>query len=332
MVWCVIERSPDLVRAFVFCNTAGSLGMNDDNLTLIFDGSGVEKGEIDVQDLAPALLALGDLVQSANNAINGNQAKISVCVRATAEGSFEVDLALIQFLADTTKSILDFAAANKDGIAAAHELSDLIFKTVFIPLGAVGGGLIALLKFLKGRKPERIEESPTSDDIIIHIGDTFFITNRRTIQLAENLEVRAHARKALASLSKDGIDKISIRRHGKETLEVNKSELRYFDVPEAEEKVQDEERSMTLQIISLSFKEDNKWKVTDGLEPFAVTIEDTDFLNKIANNAVSFSKNDYLVCDVRERQFKSNKGLRKERAIIKVKEHQPAPKQFKLLD
>jgi len=79
--------------------------MNDENLTLVFDGSGVEKGEIDVQDLAPALLALGDLIQSANNVINGDRAKISVCVRATAEGSFEVDLSIVQSLLETTKSI-----------------------------------------------------------------------------------------------------------------------------------------------------------------------------------------------------------------------------------
>ncbi len=304
--------------------------MSEENLTLVFDGSGVEKGEIDVQDLAPALLAIGDLIQSANKAINGDRAKISVRVRATAEGSFEVDLSLVQSLLETTKSLLDFASSNKDGIAAANELADLIFKVVIAPVTVAGGGLIALLKFLKGKKPEQIKEEKDGQ-ITVHIGNNYFITNKRTVQLAENLEVREHARKAVASLAKEGIDKISIRRSGEETLNVNKDELGYFEVPQIEEKLEDEERSMTLQIISLSFKEENKWKVTDGLEPFNVTIDDVDFLNKIAKNEISFSKNDYLVCDVRERQYQTLKGLRKERAIIKVKEHQPAPKQLKLI-
>ena len=303
--------------------------MNAEKLTLIFDGAGVENGEIDVQDLAPALLALGDLIQSANSVINGNRAKISVRVQATAEGSFEVDLTLLQSLLETTKSVFDYALAHKDGITAANELADLIFKVVG-GTATVGGGLFALLKVLKGKKPDRIEENP-DQNVTIHIGDTYFITDNKTIQLAENLEVREHARKSLASLSKDGIDTISVRRSGKDTLNVNKSELGYFDVPDTSEKIEEEERTMTLQIISLSFKEDNKWKVTDGLEPFSVTIEDTDFLNKIAKNEISFSKHDYLVCDVRERQFQTNKGLRKERAIIRVTEHQPAPKQLKLL-
>ncbi len=306
--------------------------MSNENITLVFDGSGVEKGEIDVQDLAPALLALGDLIQSANNVINGNRAKISVRVQATAEGSFEVDLSIIQSLLDATRSVFDFASSNKDDIADANALADLIFKVVSGTATSVtvsGGGLFCLLKWLKGRKPERIEEG-SNNTTTIYMGDTYFITNKETVQLAENLEVRQHARKALASLSKDGIDKISVRRSGKETLDVNKGELGYFDVPDSEEKLEEETRKMTLQIISLTFKEDNKWKVTDGLEPFSVTIEDDEFLKKINNNEIAFSKNDYLVCDVRERQFQTNKGLRKERAIIKVNDHRPSPKQLKL--
>jgi hypothetical protein len=51
-------------------------------------------------------MALGDLIQSANNAINGKRAEISVRVRATAEGSFEVDLSLVQSLMEHTKSLL----------------------------------------------------------------------------------------------------------------------------------------------------------------------------------------------------------------------------------
>ena len=116
-----------------------------------------------------------------------------------------------------------------------------------------------------------------------------------------------------------------------EKLVISKEELSYFDIPDREEILEDKQRSMTLQIISLSFKEDNKWRVTDGLEPFSVTIEDSDFLKKIANDEISFSKNDYLVCDVHERQFQTDKGLRMERAIIRVTEHRPGFKQLKLL-
>jgi hypothetical protein len=40
--------------------------MSDANFSLIFEGPAVENGEIDVQDLAPSLMALGEMIQAAN--------------------------------------------------------------------------------------------------------------------------------------------------------------------------------------------------------------------------------------------------------------------------
>ena len=302
--------------------------MSKANMTLVFDGSAVENGEIDVQDLAPALLAIGNLIQSANSTINGNKAHIQVKVKATSEGSFEVDLALAQSILDATKGFFDFAAANKDGIAAANDLVDVIFKV--LGGSGLGGGLLLLIKWLKGRTPDKIET--TGNQTFIHIGDTYFVTSPDTLRLAESLEVRENAKKAISCLEKDGISKIKVKRAGEETLIIDKSDAPYFEIPStADTELQDETRKVTLQIISLSFKEENKWRVTDGSEPFSVDILDEEFLTKIANNEISFSKNDYLMCQIRERQFQTNRGLRKERAIMKVIEHRPAAKQMKLL-
>ena len=307
----------------------GAPTMSESNITMVFDGPAVENGQIDVQDLAPALMAIGELMQAANAEINGNRAQIAVRVRATAEGSFEVDLSLLQSLVDGAKSLFDFSAQNKDGIAAANDLADLLFKVIG-STATVGGGLWALLKFLKGRKPDSIEKK--GGDVHINIGSMNFVTNARTIQLAESVPVREQAKKAVAALSKDGIDKIRIKRPEQETLEVTKEEVGYFEFQDTEEELEDETRTMTLQIISLSFKEDNKWRVTDGGEPFSATIDDVAFLNQIANSEISFSKGDYLVCSVREQQFRTTKGLRKERHIIRVIEHKAASnRQLKLL-
>jgi hypothetical protein len=154
--------------------------MNTEKLKLIFDGPAVDKGEIDVQDLAPALLALGELIETTNGAINGNRAKVSVCVRATAEGSFEVELALVQSLLEHGKHLLDLVTQHKDTISAAKDLSELLFG---------GTGLYALLKFLKGGKPDNIEEAVDSK-VVVNIGTVNFITSRDTVKLAESVEVR----------------------------------------------------------------------------------------------------------------------------------------------
>jgi|TARA_R110000744_G_C19371224_1_gene562637 hypothetical protein len=304
--------------------------MSEANFSLIFRGNAVENGQIDVQDFAPALLAVGELLQSANEVVNGDKAKVAVKVRATAVACFEVDLTLWQ---EIIESIFTYAQAHKDEIEAANGLADLVFKIGGAAVGGVtvaGGGLFALLKWMKGRKPDRIEEK--GGDVIVHIGDTYFITNSQTIKLAESANVRSHARKMVASLEKEGIESISARQPGGEELVLDKSDISSFDVPEnEEEELEDETRKMTLQIISLSFKEDNKWRLTDGAEPFTADIEDIGFLNKIANDEISFGKNDYLICEVRERQTMTSKGLKKERTVVKVIEHKPAARQLRLM-
>jgi hypothetical protein len=304
--------------------------MNDASFCLIFDGAGVENGEIDVKDLAPSLMALGELIQAANTELNGDRAKIAVKLTATRKGSFEVSMTLVQEFGAQALALLDSLAGHKDGIAAANELADIIFK-VGGGVSVIGGGFFALIKWLRNRKPDKIETK--GGETQIHIGDNIFITNPQVVKLAENLEVREQARNLVAVLSNDGIDEISTRRGTDEKLTIKKNEAQFFDVPDVEEEtLEDSEREMFLQIDSLSFKEGNKWRVTDGGEPFYAVIEDVDFLNQIAKGDVSFSKNDNLHCRVREHQIRTSKGqLRKERSIIRVIEHKPGSRQLKLL-
>ncbi len=298
--------------------------MSETNITLVFDGPAVENGEIDVQDLAPALLAMGNLVQAANGEINGDKAQVAVKVRATAEGSFEVDLTVLQSLMESAKTLLDVLGENKDSIASAKNLTEILFKA-----GAGGAGLMYLIKSLRGKKPDKVEQK--GGDVHVTMGDVTIITSPQAYKLAESIPVREHAKKAIAALSDDGIDKMKVKQKGSEDLEISKSEVGYFEYEDTEEELADTEREMNLQIISLSFKEDNKWRVTDGGEPFSATIEDTAFLNKIANDEIAFSKGDYLRCKVREKQSRSSKGLKIERSIIEVLEHKFASQQLRLI-
>jgi len=304
--------------------------MREECLTLVLDGRSVQNGEIDVRDLAPALLAMGDLIQAANTELNGNRSHMSVRVRATAEGSFQVTLVTWQSFVEAAKALFDFTAENHEGITSANELIDLLFKVGGVG-GAACGGLFALIKFLKGQKPDRIEQGKNQGDVNIHKGGVCFVTNQKTINLLQSIQVREQARKAASVLSREGLETLSIKREGETTVTIEKSNISDFDFDESEKEIANETRTITLQIISLSFKEDNKWKVTDGSEPFSATIADQAFLNRIAQNEIAFSKGDFLVCEVQERQLASSKGLKKDRIILTIKEHKKAPIQLDLL-
>lgn len=65
--------------------------MRNTHFSLIFEGRAVDNGEIDVQDLAPSLLALGALIQAANAELNGQAARVAVKLQTTRSGSFQVD-------------------------------------------------------------------------------------------------------------------------------------------------------------------------------------------------------------------------------------------------
>ncbi|MGO8057534.1 hypothetical protein ACC716_04900 [Rhizobium johnstonii] len=303
--------------------------MTEANFKIVFRGTAVDDGEIDVRDLAPALLALGDIFQAASDVLNGDRVKTVVRLKATEQACFEVDLTVAQTIKDAVTSFLSFASENQDGIAAANDLADIILKGGG-GFAALTGGLFGLLKFLKGRKPDKIEK--VGGEVHVHVGDNYFITSPKTIELAESVSVREGARKFASVLSRPGIDSISTKQHGQEELTYTKKDLPSFELPPLEdEELLDETRKMNLQIISLSFKDDNKWRVTDGGEPFNVSIEDVAFLKQVANSDISFAKGDYLVCEVRERQIATQQGLKKERTIVKVEDHRPAARQMKLL-
>lgn len=308
--------------------------MSDAHFSLIFEGRSVDNGEIDVQDLAPSLLALGALIQAANAELNGASSRMAVKVQTTRAGSFQVDMMLVQSLAEQAASLLSFLSDHKDGLAAADTLADIILKVGAGVTGVTvtaGGGLLAFLKWLRGRRPSRIEK--VAGEIHVYVDDTVFITNPQTIALAENREVREQARRLVSVLDRDGIDSIAAQRAGQERLTLAKPDVPSFNIPEAAEEVLAEsEYTRWLQIDSLSFKEGNKWRLTDGGEPFFAVIEDAEFLARIDRREIAFAKADGLQCLMRERQSITGKGtLKKEITVLRVLEHRSGAKQLKLL-
>jgi hypothetical protein len=86
-----------------------------------YDGPALRDGTMDVRDLAPALLAVGQLFDAANRNLNGDAATVGVHVRATGEGSFEVFLEVVQTYGRQLVTIF-----SGDEVTAAVQLRDLI--------------------------------------------------------------------------------------------------------------------------------------------------------------------------------------------------------------
>ena len=82
---------------------------------IAYDGEAVRAGSMDVRDLAPALLAVGDLVSQANVILNGDRATASVRVESDFKrSSFEISLLLHQSLIDQARGLFKHTVVDAD--------------------------------------------------------------------------------------------------------------------------------------------------------------------------------------------------------------------------
>lgn len=303
---------------------------------IAFEGEPFEAGEIDVRDLAPALLAFGNLVQASNKALNGDRADARLRVAATADGSFKAALSVeVSWVVD----MLDAVARNPDRVVAADQLLDLLIKggTVAGGAAATGYGLIKAVQFLKGRRPDRLH--PTDEGKTeITVNHTTIVVDDRTVDLLQDVPTR----EALEEFAKkteavSGLETLRIGAEGSESepIRLKRADLPSFRVPEETE--DEREHSVShheawLRIVSSHFRDGYKWRFTDGGErPFTATIEDQDFLKKVQDGAIALNAHDAMRCRLREEQTVTRGGLTKEIFVEQVLDYRPGARQLKLI-
>ncbi len=298
--------------------------------SIAFEGEPFNKGEIDVQDLAPALLALGDIVQSANKALNGDQAEARLKVRATQEGSFEALLAIdISWIAD----MLDVVAAHPDRMTAAKDIVDLVFKA---GAGVAGTtiGVVQALKFIRGKKPEKVEEKPTG--VSITVNKTTIQMEPKAFQLLQDQSTRENIEKfGNNTLKIKGLQSVRIGLGvDQKPLSITNKDIDALRIPEPgedEAETNVSHATLWMRLVTPQFEEQYKWRFSDGGERrFTAEMEDTDFLNPVLKGDVTMSANDTLWCKIREEQEIRRGNLTKTVFIEKVLEHRRGDTQLRL--
>ncbi|WP_208351629.1 hypothetical protein [Pseudaestuariivita rosea] len=305
--------------------------MDNASFSIAFEGQPFDKGEIDIKDLAPALLALGDIVQSANKALNGDRAEARLKVRATKEGSFEALLALdVSWITD----MLDLAAANPDRMSAAKDIVDLLFKAGG-GVGATTIGVVQALKFFRGKKPEKIEEK--SSVVSITIDNTTIQMEPQAFTLLRDQATREKIEKfSKRTLNINGLDSVRIEGGAdKEPLSITSSEMSALRIPEpSDDEVETQINHLTLwlKLVTPQFEDGYKWRFSDGGEHrFTAIMEDTDFLNPVLAGDVTMSANDTLRCLIREEQEIRGGNIVKTVFVERVYDHRRGDTQLRLI-
>lgn len=290
--------------------------LNHERFHVVYDGPALAEHRMDVRDLAPALVAFADLVTAVNKEINGDAADVRVQVNASFKaGSFGIDLVATQHLLSQLKDI--FSGTGAAALSNASGILALIGMTV-----TSGYGLIQLLLRLGGRKPVRIEQKGELASVWINQTETVEV-EYNVIRLYRNSVVRASLEKVVSPLERDGIEDFGVVMDGQKVLDIHARDVSSFNagITEANaEVVSDVTARKLLQIESLTFKDGNKWRVSDGNATYHVAIEDKEFLAKI-DAGQRFRKGDVLMVDLRQVQSIDGAKLVTASIIVKVIEH-----------
>jgi hypothetical protein len=147
---------------------------------------------MDVRELAPALLAAGDLFQNANRILNDGRSTVSVQVQGQFRtGSFPVVFSVDQTPIEIVQGLLHQHPQIKD----AKEILEILFF-----YGGIGASVVKLMKWLKGDKPKEGQFTFTNNGtVIINLGDRQTEAQAETFKLTMDRSVRA----ALARLSQN---------------------------------------------------------------------------------------------------------------------------------
>lgn len=289
--------------------------VNPTEFDISYNGPALADGRMNVRDLAPAMMAVGSLFESTNELLNADRAAVNINVRATSSGSFHILFEILQNSGINSIS---------DVISTAQDIVHLI-----IGGGTIAVGLFALIKWLRGRNPEieRINEGMFR--LKLENGETYDIPTE-LLKMYQNANVRSALAGTVRPVKEEGIETFEIRENDEVIIEISANEVDYFDAPQIQDLILDETRSQAFSIVSLAFKEGNKWRLTDGQATFSVSMKDKDFQHKVDNNELAFSKGDVLVCDMRTVQWRTLQGLKTEYEIVTVNKHLPA-RQLELL-
>jgi len=290
---------------------------NSVQLDIIFSGPSLEDGRMNVRDLAPSMLAVGALFDAANQTLNGSGISLDVNVRATKPGSFHI---LYEVIQPITSNI-----PIQGLLSTAEQIKDLLFGT---SAGLIIG-LFFLVKWLRGRKP-KVEK--VNDDLFrLTIDNQSYDVPLKLLRLYQDVSVRRALADMTRPVREPGIDIIEIREDKKLLQKATKEDINAFDMPELQEPLLDETSRHAFSIISLAFKEDNKWRLTDGKAVFHVLMKDAEFQKKVDNNNVAFAKGDVLVCDLHTIQWQTQEGVKTEYEVVKVVAHRQA-RQLPMID
>lgn len=269
-----------------------------------YDGPALVGHDMDVEELAPALLALASLIQVANHKFNGDNSAVRVVVNADVKQQcFQIKIKLIQDLLHMTRTFLG------GDVATIKEICEWV--------GIVGGGTLTLFKLVValGRKQQdaTVFSANTGDDsTVVQIQNlTLNLPEGTPQQVAELLRdpiVVAKAKEVLKPAISPGYDSVAFvePKKGKRVFEAKSDEVRAaltYEPPALKEEDEEEGGEPTFAtgpawVDTSHFRGSAKWVLMWGGTPIYAKMPE-EFVRQFQENEILVVPNTKLTVRMR---------------------------------
>lgn len=297
--------------------TTSSQAIEIVDFSVAYEGPSLDDHAMEVRDLAPALLALAQSVDRANALLNGDRASVSLQVKATEAGSFEIVLQMITQLLDGGRDLL-----AGQTVMSAVALQALLFG------GDNRVSALGLLKWLRGRAVPPSSGLDVNGNITLSIDNLRLSVPPETVRLVTDRLLRGQLESIVEPVLKAGVDRFLVKKNDVMVESVEKDEaeaLQPLSVP-----VVGAPSTSTMVLPRVILRPDTvrfaakrgRWRLTDGSQLRYYTIEDAAFLREVASGAEPIGARDSLICEVVIDQTLDAAGnLKTEHRIVDVLEH-----------
>lgn len=232
---------------------------------IIYDGENHKDHEINILTLGNALTALGNLIYTTNEVINGDSRPIEVKVSGDLiEGSIGLEI-MIQTLENS---------------------KDVLMYLGFLGSAALAGSVVAVIEWLKGDDITFIEN--------LEKGISRIVVNERETRCPEviaKLVSNSKIRRSLEELIKDplkieGTDVFIVKKNRSDTenvLKIDKKLSQSFTRLKIEETMEEDNFNSIVKFIAANVKSSSGWKVEINGKEELVKMEDAIFRERLTN-------------------------------------------------
>lgn len=244
-----------------------------------------QKHQVNLDILLLSLLHFSEMIQLVTEKVFPQQ-KLNIKVSASEKGSLDVILHLVGDAVTTIGNLF------KDSMAAIGSIADVV---------AIIVGIMEVKKFLKGSKPDSIEERPDGK-INVSKNNAIATVNRRVYELySKSQDINEHLEKMFDGLTENPeIEGFLVESPGIAEFQVDSVEFPSMALPndllETNEEVIIKE-NVELSVLKLVFQRNRKWEfIFNGMKISAYIVDDS-FWARV-DRGESFRKGDTIKADL----------------------------------